>query len=196
VLWKAIRVTRTRVPWVRLRVALRASDDPDTRRHLRYASNPRWHNWGPYEGSFAKGPVAVRYWFRRTLRLHRHKRHRAASRALGIMAHLLADLAQPMHTDESAGEERADLRYESKVDARCEGSPSDCVYRFYYDGGDPARPYRRARALVRRAHPLYTELVRAVKHDANGYNKRIHKITKHRLNDAANAIADLILQLR
>jgi hypothetical protein len=175
--------------------ALCATDDPDTRRHIRYASNHRWHNWGPYEGSFAKGPVAVRHWFRRAARLRRHGRPRAASRALGIMAHLLADLAQPMHTDQSPGEERADLRYESKVDARCDGSPSDCEYRFHYDGVDPAKPYERARALVRRAHPLYTELVRAVRHDANGYNQRIHTITRHQLNDAANSIADLILQM-
>jgi hypothetical protein len=60
----------------------------------------------------------------------------------------------------------------------------------------PTKPHKRARALVRRAHPLYTELVGAVRHDANGYNQRIHTITKHRHNDAANTIADLILQLR
>ena len=46
----------------------------------------------------------------------------------------------------------------------------------------PPSPYKRARALVRRAHPLYTELVGAMGHDANEYNKRIHTITKHRLN--------------
>jgi hypothetical protein len=63
-----------------------------------------------------------------------------------------------------------------------------------YDRADPAKPFKRARALVRRAHPLYTELVGAMRHDANEYNQRIHTITKHRHNDAANTIADLILE--
>jgi hypothetical protein len=73
---------------------------------------------------------------------------------------------------------------------------SECEYRLDYDHADPAKPYKRARALVRRAHPLYTELVGAMRHNANGYNLRILTITKHRHNDAADTIADLILQLR
>jgi hypothetical protein len=196
VLWRAIRATRGRVSWIRPRIALRASDDPDSRRHLRFASAHRWHNWGPYQGDFAKAPVAVRFWFRRTARQLDRGRPRAASRSLGIMAHLLADVAQPMHTDESRLENEVHLRYESKVDARCQGSPSACVYGFRYDGPDPARPSKRARALIRRSHPQYRELVSAVKRDSNGYNRSIHSLTKHRLNDAANAIADLILQMR
>ncbi len=46
------------------------------------------------------------------------------------MAHLLSDIAQPMHTAETKKERSEHLKYEGKVDARCEVSPSNCIYRF------------------------------------------------------------------
>jgi hypothetical protein len=83
-------------------------------------------------------------WFRRTQRRLDAGRECSASRALGIMSHFLADVAQPMHTDGSlAAEERVHGPYESAADSRSEAD--DDVYTFEFDGVDPARP--RARTL-------------------------------------------------
>lgn len=66
----------------------------------------------------------------------------------------------------------------------------DSVYRFRYDGRDPARPYRRTLKVARRSHRFYYELVR--KYDRRGYSRGVHRITKRQLNRGANALADLI----
>jgi hypothetical protein len=110
------------------------------------------------------------------------------------MSHLLSDIAQPMHTAETKAERSEHLKYEGKVDARCEASPPDCIYRFSYDG--MIEPGLRKRTLreVRRAKPYYSDLIDEVaKH---GYNNDIHRITRRQLNRAANAIADLIIMMR
>jgi hypothetical protein len=92
------------------------------------------------------------------------------------MSHLLSDIAQPMHTAETKAERSEHLKYEGKVDARCEASPPDCIYRFSYDG--MIEPGLRKRTLreVRRAKPYYSDLIDEVaKH---GYNNDIHRITR------------------
>jgi hypothetical protein len=194
VLLKAVKAVGRKGHWVKLRIALRATDDPDSVRDIPYASDHKWQNWGPYRGTTGKAPKAVRIWYRRTVRHLEHGRRRKASRSLGIMSHLLSDIAQPMHTAETKKERDQHLRYEGKVDARCEGSPSNCIYRFRYDGPDPARPRRRTLREVRRAKPYYSDLIQEVAQD--GYNDEIHRITVRQLNRAANAIADLIISMR
>jgi hypothetical protein len=79
------------------------------------------------------------------------------------------------------------LKYEGKVDARCEGSPSNCIHRFRYDGPDPSRPRKRTLREVRRARPYYSDLINEVAE--HGYNSDIHRITRRQLTRAANAIA-------
>ena len=44
-----------------------------------------------------------------------------------------------MHAAESKKEQDR-LKYEGKVNERCEGSLSACIYRFRYDGADCLRP--------------------------------------------------------
>jgi hypothetical protein len=194
VLLKAVKAVGAKGRWIRLRVALRATDDPDSVRDIPYASDHRWHNWGPYKGTTGKAPKAVRIWYRRTVRHLEHGRRREASRGLGIMSHLLSDIAQPMHTADTEAEGSEHLKYEGKVDSRCEGSSSDCIYRFRYDGPDGARPRKRTLREARRAKPYYSELIEEVAE--HGYNHEIHRITMRQLNRAANAIADLILTMR
>ncbi len=43
---------------------------------------------------------------------------RGAGRALGIMSHFIADVANPMHTDSSEREDGIHSSYESAVDRR------------------------------------------------------------------------------
>jgi hypothetical protein len=194
VLLKAVKAVKAKGRWVNLRIALRATDDPDSIRGIPFASDHRWHNWGPYRGTRGRAPKAVRIWYRRTVHHLEHGRRRKASRTLGIMAHILSDVAQPMHTAEARKERSEHLKYEGKVDARCEGSPSNCIYPFRYDGPDPARPRKRALREIRRAKPYYSDLINEVAE--HGYNGEIHRITKRQLNRAANAIADLIISMR
>ena len=56
------------------------------------------------------------------------------------MAHLLADEAQPRHTDSRPAEDRVHGPYESAADSRSEAG--DDVYSLDFDGVDPAAPYR------------------------------------------------------
>jgi hypothetical protein len=107
------------------------------------------------------------------------------------MAHLLADVAQPMHTDSRPAEDRVHGPYESAVDSRSE--VGDDVYSFDFDGVDPAAPYRRTVLIARQAHRFYSDLVRI--YDRHGYNRRVGRITQRQLNRAANAVADLIASM-
>lgn len=82
-------------------------------------------------------------WFRRTQRRLDAGRERAASRALGIMSHFIADVANPMHTDQSNKEEDIHSPYEDDVDEGIRDYP------FRYDGRGPARPGPRTRRVAR-----------------------------------------------
>lgn len=69
------------------------------------------------------------------------------------MSHFIADVANPMHTDQSEKEEPIHSRYEGDVDERIRD------YRFRYDGRDGARPGARTRRVARVAHRDYWDLV-------------------------------------
>ena len=174
--------------WMRERIALRATDDPDCKDGIDHASGTWWHVYDRWGDTYGDAPEATAVWFRRVERRLDAGNERGASRALGIMSHFIADVANPMHTDQRDREERVHSSYESSVDTRLER------YHFSYDGSDPTRPARRTRRVARIAHKSYFELVRA--YDAHGYNRRVHRITKRQLNRAANAMADLIVSLR
>jgi len=96
-----------------------------------------------------------------------------------------------MHTDSSDREDGVHSSYESAVDSRSERG--DGVYEFNYDGKDSAKPGATIRKVARKAHKIYTELVRA--YDRHGYNDKVHDFTKRQLNRAVNALADLVISL-
>jgi hypothetical protein len=110
---------------------------------------------------------------------------RGASKALGILAHIVGDVAQPMHTDSRPREDRVHPLYESAVDRR--------DYSSNYDGTDDVNPRARTLRVARTAHNYYFELIRA--YDNHSYKDRVHRITKRQLNRAANAVADLLTSL-
>jgi hypothetical protein len=182
-----------RVDWVCRRAAFRATDDPDTRDGIDHASGTWWHVWDEWGETWGGAPEAVSMWFRRTQRRLDAGRECSASRALGIMSHFVADVAQPMHTDGSLdAEDRVHGPYESAVDSRSE--VNDDVYTFQFDGIDDARPRATTLRVARRAHRFYEVLVET--YDEHGYNRRVARITQRQLQRAANALADLIATLR
>lgn len=188
ILDKAIEAAGKKARWVRVGVALRATDDPDTKDGIDHASGTWWHVYDRWGDEWGGADEAARVWFRRTKRRLAGGERRAASRALGIMSHFVADVANPMHTDSSDKEEGVHSSYEQAVDRRIDG------YSFTYDGRDPAKPAPRTRRVARVAHRKYGDLVNA--YDAHGYNAKVHRITKRQLKRAANALADLITSLR
>lgn len=188
ILKKALRVTDDKSSWVRIRVALRATDDPDCKDGIDHASGTWWHVYDEWGDKWGGADEAAGVWFRRTKRRLEAGRERAASRALGIMSHFVADVAQPMHTDSSNREDRVHGPYEEAVDRRIRD------YLFRYDGREAAKPAARTRRVARQAHRFYRELVRA--YDSHGYNAKVHRITKRQLKRAANALADLITSLK
>lgn len=188
ILKKAIKAAGKKANWVRVRVALRATDDPDCKDGIDHASGTWWHVYDRWGGEWGDADEAAAVWFRRTKRRLANGKKRAASKALGILAHIIGDVAQPMHTDSSEKEDGVHSPYEDAVDSRIES------YAFGYDGGDRSRGRPRARRVARQAHRKYWPLVHA--YDEHGYNTKVHCITKRQLKRAANAMADLITSLR
>jgi len=192
VLDKALDALGAKADWVCLHTALKATDDPDTKDGIDHASGTWWHVYDIWGETWGGAPEAAKVWFDRAGDRLAAGRECAASKALGIMAHIVADIAQPMHTDGSlAAEDRVHSPYESAVDSRSEAS--DRVYRFAYDGVDQAAPFARTVRLAKAAHKYYRTLVKT--YDAHGYNARVNRITKRELNRAANAVADLVSAL-
>lgn len=191
VLEQALDALGHRADWVCVRAALRATDDPDSKDGLDHASSTWWHVYDVWGEEYGGAPEAVDVWFDRAQQRLARGRECAASKTLGIVAHLLADVAQPMHTDGRPAEDDVHGPYESAVDARSE--PSDDEYAFRFDGVDRTAPYRRTVRIANRAHRAYDDLVRIF--EGHGYNGRVGRITKRQLNRAANGLADLIAHL-
>jgi hypothetical protein len=188
ILKKAIRAAGGDASWVRVRIALRATDDPDTKDGIDHASGTWWHVYDRWGAHYGGADEAAAVWFRRMKHRLAAGRERAASKALGYLAHVVGDVANPMHTDSSKREDGVHSSYESVVDRRIRD------YGFRYDGRDAATAGPGTRSVARRAHRHYFELVR--EYDADGYNSTVHRITKRQLRRAANAMADLITSLR
>ena len=189
ILREAIEASGTRWNWICRREALRATDDPDTVDGIDHASGTWWHVYDEWGSTWGGAPEAVQVWFQRAKTRLANGHPCSASHALGIMAHFVGDVAQPMHTDGWLDiEDAVHSSYEQAVDSRCRAS--SCIYRMTYDGRNAVNPYNRTVKLARDAHPFYAELIRRY-HNA-GYTNRVDAITRRQLNKAANALADLI----
>jgi hypothetical protein len=183
-----------RAGWVLpARAALRATDDPDTVDGIDHASGTWWHVWDEWGDTWGGAPEAVRVWFGRVQKRLEAGRECSASRALGIMSHFVADVAQPMHTNGSLdAEDRVHAAYESAVDERSEAGDNE--YTFEFDGTDEAAPRATTLRVARRAHRVYEVLVTT--YDSYGYNDRVARINQRQLERAANALGDLIASIR
>ena len=194
ILREAIRALGDDASWVCVGIALRATDDPDSLEGIDLASGTWWQVWDEWGVStWGGGPEAVEFWFRRTQHRLEQGDPCGASRALGIMAHLVGDMAQPMHTDgTSALEHGVHSAFEHAVDERC--TASSCIYEMHFNGRNIVGPYADALATARDAHPFYQRLIRA--YWAHGYNNEVDQITRRQLDRAANVVADLLWTLQ
>ena len=192
ILNQAIEAVGDDSSWANKKVALRATDDPDCKDGIDHASGSWWHVYDRWGSEWGGADEAAEVWFRRTKHRLEDGRERAASKALGILAHIVGDVAQPMHTDSSNKEDGVHSSYESAVDSRSERG--DGVYEISYDGKDLVKPTATVRKVARQGHRFYKELVRT--YDGHGYNAKVQSITTRQLNRAANAVADLITSLR
>jgi len=192
ILREAVRISHQSGDWICLRVALRATDDPDTLDGIDHASGNWWHVWDEWGEASGGAPGAVRVWYRRVQRQLAHDHRCGASRALGIMSHMLADVAQPMHTDGRLdAEARVRAGYEHEVDTRC--SRSTCQFPVENMGVSWVSPYPVTVTLARVSHKLYGELVRT--YDRDGFTRRVKAITRRQINLGANVLAALIRKL-
>jgi hypothetical protein len=155
ILQLAIETAGNEARWVKVRVALRATDDPDSKDGIDHASGTWWHVHNVWGSRYGGAPEAAQVWFRRTRRRLQASQTRRASKALGYLAHIVGDVAQPMHTDSSDREtDSVHSGYEQAVDSRIGR------YRFRHDGRDAAKPYRRTVKAAGRAHTYYRDLLR------------------------------------
>ena len=195
ILQKPIKKLKKRgdtVDWVKLDVAVKATDDPDVRNGIPYASGTWWHVYDIWGSSYGNAPKAIKYWFNQAAKRLANGRRGKASVALGYLAHMLGDLANPMHTDQMWKEESIHSAYETAVDQNSRRTSN--IYDFTFDGLDSPSPYAKAVRVARRAHRKYDKLVTA--YYRNGYNDKVHILTKSQLNRGANAFADVAAGVR
>jgi hypothetical protein len=176
--------------WVNLKVALPHTDDPDTVFHdFYYHVYERWngHNYG-------NAPVKVAAWYAKALAARKAKNWQAASVDVGILSHYLADLCQPMHTDQTALENTVHARYEDVVD-NITTSASAVKSWAQFDGYQaPGNVQSFAVGVASASHKDYHVLV--TDFAAGGWtNATVQAITRRSLNRAANTLADLIIAL-
>lgn len=192
ILVHALDAVDDQVGWVCRGAALHATDDPDTKEGIDHASGTWWHVWDEWRDTWGGAPEAVDVWFARIQSRLEQDRECSASKALGIMAHLVGDIAQPMHTDGSSDlEDSIHSDYEVDVDRRT--GPGNDEYGSDFDGIHSADAYRLSLRVARQAHRSYEALVTS--YSQHGYNRRVARITQRQLERAVNALADLVAAL-
>jgi hypothetical protein len=188
---KTLKKRNNRADWVKLQVALWATDDPDTQNGIDYASSPWWHVYDIYGDRYGNAPEAIKYWFKKAAKQLAGRHRTKASRSLGKLAHLLGDLANPMHTDQTSREDGIHSSYEGAVDNRS-GKRTGPIASFTTAATRASRS--KAKHVAAASHRLYKSLVRG--YDRNGYSPKVHRITLRQLNRSANAVADVAVAIK
>jgi len=190
VLQEAYRLARDAgCRWLRLPVALKHTDDPDTRLHDYYH-----HIYDVWGGRYGDAPDRVAQLFARAVRQLDRGSPRRASITFGLLAHYYADVCNPMHTGQSTLEERIHSSYEDAVDWRTDTVGKNRAW--VRAGTVKARRSAAAatRSAAARAHVSYRRLVR--QYAAHGYNGRVSAITRQCLRRAAHDLAALLLSVQ
>lgn len=175
--------------WIDLKVALPHTDDPDTRFRDFY-----YHVYDVWGSPYGDAPAKVVQYYGKALAARRSGDSRLAAKYAGIMAHYFADIFNPLHTDQSAAEDRMHSRYEDAVETLTD-KPGENRAWVSYDGytatADVARLTRSAAAA---GHRYYSALVRG--YNNGGMSATVKTITRKRLNRAVNGLADLLVSLK
>lgn len=177
--------------WVNLRLALPHTDDPDMVFHDFY-----YHVYDHFNGQdYGNAPLKVSSWYAKALKDRKAKKWNAASTDVGILAHYLGDICQPMHTDQTTLENTVHAPYEDAVDniTVSASSVTNWVHFSGYEATGNVQSF--AIGLATASHKDYSALVHGFA--SGGWaNPTVQAITKRSLNRATNALADVIIGLR
>jgi hypothetical protein len=176
--------------WVVLQVALPRTDDPDTRFHDFYYHV--YDVWG--DSTYGDAPRKVAEYYRRALAARRAGDWTAASRYAGIMAHYYADICNPLHTDQTAAEDRMHSRYEDRVETLTDAVAEHRGW-LSSDGYKAATSVAGStRAAAAASHRYYGALVSHF--NRAGMDSTVTSITRRSLNLAVNGLADLLVSIK
>ena len=175
--------------WVRLSVALPHTDDPDTVFHDTY-----YHVYDVWGSKYGNAPKKVSEYYAKALKARKAGNWTAASKYVGIMAHYYADICNPLHTDQTAKEDRIHSDYESDAQDYTDavGENRDWVKYDGYKARTNVVGFTKATATS--SHKQYTTLVDS--YSAAGMNGAVLAITAKSMNRAANGLADLIVSIQ
>lgn len=196
VLSQAFRLAGSRASWVDQKVALLASDDPDS--IFKDFHNHQYMNTNKAQG--APQTVADCYW--RMTEAYAAGDYRRASYELGLLSHYYSDISQPYHTWWDPTDSSAHLRYELTVD-KYHRKPSDNQS---WITANPRKPVSDVRAMTISAalaaradyKPLKSAYVPGKSNAAPegnfsaAANTVTGGITRARLSRTANDLADII----
>jgi hypothetical protein len=175
--------------WVSLKVGLPHTDDPDTEFHDFY-----YHVYDVWGDHYGDAPKKVMEYYGKALAARKAGNVKLASKDAGIMAHYYADICCPLHTDQSAAEDRMHSNYESAAQTLTDSVGENRSW-ISYDGYAPTRDVVAfTEDTAAASHKYYTALVKG--YISGGMNATVKEITRKRLNRAANGLADLLVSIK
>jgi hypothetical protein len=176
--------------WVRLRVALPHTDDPDMVYHDFYYHV--YDVWGV--SHYGDAPKKVMEYYGKALAARKAGNSAAAGKYAGIMAHYYADICCPLHTDQSTAEDRMHSRYEDRVETLTDTAGENRGW-VSYDGFRATRDVVAfSKSTAAASHRHYSALVKHF--NSAGMDSTVMSITRKRLNRAANGLADLLVSIK
>ena len=175
--------------WVRLRVALPHTDDPDTVFHDFY-----YHVYDVWGSHYGNAPKKVAAYYAKALAARKAGNWRAASKWVGIMAHYYADICNPMHTDQCAAEEAIHSSYESAAQDYTDAPGEHRSWVRFNGYNATTKVTRYVKTTAAASHKQYSTLVKG--YVAGGMTAAVVSITAKSMNRAANGLADLIISIQ
>lgn len=174
--------------WVDINVAMSASDDPDTSFHDTY-----YHCYDIWGSTYGNSPAKVAECYGNAMSSLKAGDRVSASYYLGLLSHYYSDTCNPLHTDQTAAEDSMHSAYESAVDniTTSFGSLPGWVTDNGYAG--VVNPTTLTQNAASVAHADYDALVSGY---IAGGRSAVDPITRARLNQAANDIADIIKSIQ
>ncbi len=171
--------------WVDKAVALAATDDPDTQLHdyVNHVYQTTGHVYG-------SAPARVQAVFDQAVAQLRAGDRAGASVTLGLLAHYYGDVCNPLHTDQTAAEEKIHSRYETRVGRDTSQPGQNAAWVVPAPEAPATDEAARTVAAAAHAHLSYAELV--ADYSANGYDSRVQAITAESLSDAVNGVAAIV----
>ena len=184
--------------WVNIGLMVGKASTPDTvfgdhidHNYNRWGSYPSYYNshWGT---RFGNPQIKVQRYYNLAVAALKRGDKNTASRMIGLMSHYVADVNEPLHTQESRLEtDELHTAYERDVDHLFSSSSShqDWLHWDGYQYVPNASAFAVAAAI--KSHSYYSTLVSSFAH--HGFNSQVRSITVTSLNHAVNGLSDLII---